>query len=254
MQAPRDDQSIAYYDELARSYRLFFQDYETSQADEGRWLDQILRARGAHRVLDACAGTGRQAIPLCEHGYEIVAADPSHAMLRVAAAEARLHGVELPLVQAEFCELNATVGTGYDAVIALGNGLVHGGTREGVMRALEALRQCCTRGGIVLVGVKDFDALLQDRPRLHAHGVIDTDGGRQVLLEVWDYVDPVLECTAILLNEGPDGVSWHGSGPTTREYMVGLQELEAMAREAGFASATKLDHPREAVFALEVPD
>jgi SAM-dependent methyltransferase len=254
MHTPRDDSNVEYYDELAGQYRLFFGDFEASQEEEGRWLDRELQARGVRTVLDASAGTGRQAIPLRKRGYDVLAADPSTAMLSEAAREARNHGVQLETVRCGFDELKKHVSPGFDAVVAMGNGLTHSGTREAVVAAVVALRDCCRPGGTVLVGIKDFDTLSRDRPRVHARGVVDTVTGRRLLLEVWNYVDPVLECTAILLDEGSDGVSWHGSGATTREYMLRLQELEAIAREAGFVSVARLDHPREVVFALEVPD
>jgi SAM-dependent methyltransferase len=247
-----ESDNVSYYDNLAAEYRLFFQDYEQNMEAEGRWLDDTLHRLGARRILDASAGTGRQAIPLRERGYDVVAADPSGRMLQEARVEAASHGVALPTVRAGFQDLTSFARGEFDAVIALGNGLTHGGTRDAVVSALRALHACCRPGGTVIVGIKDFETLLKERPRVHPHGVIDTAEGRRVLVEIWTYVDPVLHCSAILLNEGEDRVSWHGSAATTHEYMLTISELEALAREAGYVSIERLDHPGEVVFALHV--
>jgi ubiquinone/menaquinone biosynthesis C-methylase UbiE len=246
------EQNVSYYDALADSYDLFFDDYARSMHREAEWLDRTLTSIGAREILDASCGAGRQAIPLRERGYDVVAADPSHAMLQQAQRAAREHHVSIPMVRSGFGDLTRFVGAEFDAVIAFGNGLSHEGSRENVTRALVSMARCCRPGGVCLIGVKDFDTIRLQRPRLHPHGIHDTASGRKLLFEIWEYNDPVLECTAVLLHEDKRGNVWTGRGKTTNELMLTEATLRELACTAGFLSVRRLNHPAEAAFALQV--
>lgn len=247
--------NIAYYDEFADEYALFFHDLERNMEQEGDWLDAILRTHHVRTVLDASCGTGRQAIPLCERGYNVVAADPSSRMLKGARAEAQQHHVRLTFLQLGFADLSAHFDSEFDAVVALGNGLCNQDSPESIEQSLLSLRRCCRRGGLCLVGIKDFDTIRRSAGRFHEHGVVDRDGRRTILFELWDVQDPLLLCTAFVVQgkcpqEGTVG-DWTTRARTTREYMLCNDELAAMARRIGFSGVTRLDHPSEAVFMLQ---
>lgn len=247
--------NIAYYDQLAGAYDLFFRDLATNMEQEGDWLARVLRRRAAHEVLDASCGTGRQAIPLLERGFAVIGADPSSAMLLEAARMARLRSVDLPLVQSAFEGLSTHFGPQFDAVITLGNGLCNLESAEAIVTSLRTMRGCCRRGGVCVVGIKDFDRIKAERPRFHDHRVVDREGARTALFEVWDFDDPLLIVTTFVLFGRPDGgldggPSWEARTAETREYMAGREELISFAREAGFCTVERLEHPCEAVYCL----
>jgi SAM-dependent methyltransferase len=247
--------NIAYYEAFADVYPLFFADLDKNMKQEGAWLDAVLQTFGAKRILDASCGTGRQAVPLAERGYEVIAADPSPAMLRQARAIARQHHTRARFVQTAFVDLPRAVGGDFDAVIALGNGLCNLEHREDILAALQAIRQCCRPDGICIIGIKDFDRLCLRRHRFHGHGIDDKNGVRTILFEFWDFADPILIVTAFVLQGVWDQeigrhVAWTTRSAQTREYMAGSREVQALAREAGFSSVRRLEHRSEAVYAL----
>ncbi len=242
--------NVTYYDALAGAYDLFFDDLEQNMQEEGRWLERLLRAHGVCDVLDASCGTGRQAIPLSERGFAVTAADPSQGMLRRASSVAAAHHVEISFINASFSELPDQVPHRFDAVIALGNGLCHLERPADIQTALAALRRCCVTGGLCLVGIKDFEHVRAVRNRFHCRGTAEHDTTRTLMFELWDFEDPLLVCTAVVLQR-PDVVSpWNTHTASTREYMLEEAELARLASAAGFGAICRLHHRREAVFLL----
>lgn len=243
--------NVRYYDELADIYPLFFDDLERSMEEEGEWLDRVLRPLGVQRVLDASCGTGRQAIPLARLGYSVTAADPSTSMLSSAVDRSRESGVQIEFLKASFVDLPAKVQRPFDAVITLGNALCHVESAKGIRSSLRALRVCCGNPGVCIVGIKDFEVILEKRKQFHRHRVVDCVDARTVLFEIWDYEDThLLSTTVVARCSPPNGDAWECRSARTREYMLRSPELDAMARTAGFSEVRRLEHPKEAVFAL----
>lgn len=243
-----DGSNVQYYDELAHDYALFFQDLDKNMAEEGDWLDRVLRKEGARRILDASCGSGRQAIPLAERGYDVTGADPSASMLQQANREAQSRGVQVRWIESGFVDLPSQLDGQFDAVIALGNGMCNQERLEDIEASLGALCQCVRPGGLCLVGIKDYDAVKAERARFHGHQIKDTPEERAILFEVWDFEDPLLISTAYSLHGHDD--SWTVHSAATREYMLEADALRDLARRAGFGRAERVDHPTEMVFAL----
>jgi SAM-dependent methyltransferase len=242
--------NVSYYDALAGDYELFFSDLNRNMAQEGHWLTSVLHSYGARKVLDASCGAGRQAVPLCERGFDVTAADPSEGMLREAEAAAREHGVNFPTLKAAFSDLSSYFHGDFDAVIALGNGLCNLQRMEDIEMALRSMHACCRLGGICLVGIKDFEAIKRDGERFHAHRIVDRDDMRTILFEVWDFEDPVLISTAYLVCHPHDDQAASVRSAQTREYMLHETELRRLAEAVGFAEVLRLDHPNEAAYVL----
>lgn len=218
---------------------------------EGARLAAVLRSLGAHAVLDACSGTGRQSIPLAEAGFSVVAADPCQAMQAQAQQLAAERGVSIVWLLSDFESLPLSLTGGFDAVIALGNGLCHCPTRDAVLRALMALCRCCVPGGVCLIGIKDFDRIRLERlARLECEGC-DSGDIRSELTQTWEYQDPVLVCrTTLWRRDRASGRVQTAISAWTREYMLGAAELWLLAAEAGFRSVERVEISGEAVYLL----
>jgi len=242
--------NVTYYEALAGAYDLFFDNLEQNMQEEGRWLERLLRAHGVCTVLDASCGAGRQAIPLSERGFAVTAADPSTAMLRRAASAAAEHHVEISFIEAPFSELPDRVHHGFDAVIALGNGLCHLERPADIQTALAALRNCCLAGGLCLLGIKDFEQVRAVRKRFHCRGTTEQDAAHTLMFELWDFEDPLLVCTAFVLQRPHAAGPWSTRTASTREYMLEEAELARLATAADFGDISRLHHPNEAVFLL----
>jgi SAM-dependent methyltransferase len=243
-------QNIAFYDQIASSYHLFFRDLSESMEQEGRWLSDILEPAGVRTVLDAGCGTGRQAIPLAERGFTVAAADPSRPMLDIARDEAAHRSLSVEFVESTFADLPARVSRTFDAVISMGNSLCNLQSADAVAVALAALRDCCAAGGICIVGIKDFDRIRAERRRLHPHRVVEGSEGTRLLFELWSFEDPILVSTTFLLGRQVGDSKWTTSVAATHEYMLGREELQQLAIESGFRSCEPVAHRCEAAFLL----
>lgn len=243
--------NVEHYQYLASSYRLFFRDFEENMRMEGAWLSALLHRLGACTVLDACCGTGRQAIPLALAGFAVVAADPCEAMLTEGRRLADEHGATLPWVRADFESLPQHVHGRFDAVIAMGNGLSHCPGREDVIRALTAIHSLCTPDGVGIIGIKDFDQIRHAAERQHTYGHEDHNGTSSDLTQTWELRESQLICsTTLLRNDTASGRVRSVIRAQTREYMLGREEMRAVSLESGFRAVEPVEHPGEAVYLL----
>lgn len=114
---------------------------------EADLVEELLRADGLSRVLDAGCGTGRVAIELARRGYPVTGVDADPAMLATAAEKAP----ELPWLQADLASLDGRLDTGFDLVLLAGNVMIFlsPGT-EG--RVLEQLAARLAPGGLLVAG------------------------------------------------------------------------------------------------------
>ena len=240
--------NLDFYDHLAPEYKRFFRDFDRNMEEEGIWLRETLRPFGVQTVLDACCGTGRQAIPLAMGGFTVTAADPSSPMLERARNIADRHGARIEFVRTSFRELPNRVEGPFDAVIAMGNGLGNLESSDEILTALRAFFSCSATSGVCLIGVKDFDAIRETRDRLHAHAVIDSTVGRTIVFDIWDVREPHLISTTFTLTGSRD--RWNVDTAATREYMLADRELHVLALAAGFRGVDALPHPSEHAFLL----
>lgn len=64
----------------------------------GRWLTRLAPPDDRARALDIACGTGRNAILLAQHGWQVLGVDISPVALGIAQQEARAQGADLDLV------------------------------------------------------------------------------------------------------------------------------------------------------------
>lgn len=147
-----------FYDSLAESYHLIFDDWNRSIARQSAVLDHVLREQrdlGGCRVLDAATGIGTQALGLAARGYRVVGTDVSSRALARARREAADRGLTLSLATADFRCLPFRDGT-TDAVIACDNALPHLLSLSGIRAALGELRRVARAGGVCVISMRDY--------------------------------------------------------------------------------------------------
>jgi SAM-dependent methyltransferase len=182
----------AYYDAIAERYHYFFRDWTAAMQRESGVLRRLYRDRDVRDVLDASCGVGTQAIALALNHYEVTAADPSPKMLLKAQENARHHGVadDITFVKADFLALPRTVIGPYDAVITKGNALPHLIADAEWLAALRGFYDLLRPGGLLTIGMRDFDLLLEDRPRFVPRHLHDADPSQDVIVfDVYDWQD-----------------------------------------------------------------
>ncbi len=237
MQTVRNDTNT-YYDALADHYHLFYRDWHATLQREGNTLRRAFRDRNVKTVLDASCGPGTQAIALARLGYEVTGADPSFHMLLKAREYALQYEVadDITFVRAGFLELPYALVGPYDAVITKGNSLPHLLTDGEITQALHNFYRLLRPGGTLIIGIRDFDFLLEDRAQFiprYAH--TDDPSEDHILFDVWDWDDgppvTVVFNTFIVTGKGDD---YHVTKYPVTYRALRRKELESMLTEVGF--------------------
>ena len=187
-----DNDTNAYYDDVAEYWTMFYKDWDRQLEREGLSLRSIFRKKGVERVLVAACGIGTQAIPLAKLDYEVVATDASAGMLRKAQELAVNEGVfeQIQFERASFDNLPNVVTGKFDAIVCKGNALPHLVTDEAIETALLVFYELLRPGGVLVVGLRDFEPFMENRPRfLPGFDHVDDDGKEFVSFEIWEWED-----------------------------------------------------------------
>ena len=237
MQTLRNDTNT-FYDAVADYYHLFFRDWHATVQREGSALRRAFRDHNVKKVLDASCGPGTQSIALAQQNYDVTAADPSFNMLMKAREHARDYDVtdDITFVRASFLELPFALVGPYDAVITKGNALPHLLTDDEITQALRNFYNLLRPGGVALIGMRDYDFLLEDRPRFvprHIH----TDNSDQefILFDVWEWADtePVTVTFNTFIVSG-SGEKYSVSKYPVTYRALRIEELETLLADVGF--------------------
>ncbi|WP_197497045.1 class I SAM-dependent methyltransferase [Arthrobacter sp. B6] len=229
-----------FYDDLASEYHLLFADWWSAALWHGRVIADILAQRGITegRLLDCTCGIGTQALPLAALGYSVTATDVSHAAVDRARVEAAERGIDVDFRACDVRDVRENVEETFDVVISCDNALPHLLTDEDLQRAVRSVRACLRPAGLLLVSLRDYDALRRTRPAgvpVSVHGDV---GSRHASGQAWrwsqdaEYVDIEL----FTFTEEAAG-SWRARSGTTRYRALQRSQLESQLVSAGFTAA-----------------
>lgn len=183
-----------FYDRLSPEYRdNMGWDWEAGMRREGATLDRILmnvlECAGPHSLLDCTCGIGTQAIGLALLGHQVYASDLSPVSLERARQEALDLGVSMQFGVADFRDLGSTISDTFDVVLSCDNAIAHCLDDDDLKAALESMKSRLKPGGLILVSLRDYDALLADKRRFNNEHVDDRPDGRRVVFQLWDWAD-----------------------------------------------------------------
>ena len=186
------DPATDFYDALSPLYHdNMGWDWDSAMRREGEILGRFIAERtentGPMAVLDCACGIGTQAIGLALQGYRVHATDLSSVSIDCARTEARRVGVDMTFDIADFRNLDQTLDDRFDVVMACDNSIAHCLIDADLSAALASMKSRLTVGGVLLLSVRDYDALVGDRPRFNNEHVEDRPDGRRVVFQVWDW-------------------------------------------------------------------
>ncbi len=186
------DPVVDFYDRMSVEYHhnMGF-DREASVREESESLDRFLADQmgrpSPYSVLDCACGIGTQAIGLALHGHRVHAADLSPVSVDCARREAAEFGVSMDFTVADFRALGAAISDSFDAVISCDNAIAHCLVDDDLAAALASMKTRLKPGGLLLLSIRDYDALVVDKPRFNNEHVHDRSDGRRVVFQVWDW-------------------------------------------------------------------
>lgn len=179
-----------FYDDLATQYDKLFQDWQAATREQAIILHKLFRAHGfdeTARILDCACGIGTQAIGLAGLGYDVTASDISDGELAEANARAERNQVKIRFAHADFCALSETFSEQFDIVIAMDNALPHMLSESALEAAVRSITDRVAPGGIFVASIRDYDALLAERPPYSPPYIHKTDEGQRVSFQTWDW-------------------------------------------------------------------
>ena len=227
-----------FYDGMASEYDKLFSDWDAAVKDQAEILDRIFSREGLKRdarVLDCACGIGTQAIGLASLGYPVTASDISAGELSEARERAEKRGVGIRFEQADFRALSDVFAERFDAVIAMDNALPHMLTRDSLETAVRSMADRVLPGGIVVISIRDYDAVLKDRPPYSPPYIYPAADGRRVCFQTWDWDGDRYRLTQYIIDDGKKlGVS-----KSECEYRaVRREELTELFQKSGLGSVS----------------
>jgi ubiquinone/menaquinone biosynthesis C-methylase UbiE len=227
-----------FYDAVADHYHLFYRNWESAVDREGAMLRRLLTAHHVQTVLDASCGPGTQALPLAKHGFRVTAADLNATMIEKARENAINYGVadQITFLHAGFLELTDKLTSGsFDALITKGNALPHLLTDQDLSAALRNFHRLLKPGGVLVIGMRNYDLLLEDRPRFIPGQFHDDPYEQHILFDIWDWEDgPPVIITFNKFRVSGQGETYQVAKHTVRYRALTRDELEDMLTQAGF--------------------
>jgi len=254
-----NNQTNDFYDAIAEYYPLIYKNWETQLEREGLGLRALFRDQGIERVLDAACGVGTQAVPLAKLGYQVVAVDPSAGMLQKARKLAIEHDVlgDIQFERGNFNDLPKKVSGTFDAILCKGNALPHLLTDEEIENALYIFSTLLRPGGLLVLGLRDFEQFMAHRPSLLPGFVHknEDDNEEFITFDVWEWDDgpPVIATQNMFIVKGK-GDDYQTIKRTVSFRPLSLDEVRVVLLENGFEEVHEQPDRYEQVIVARKPE
>ncbi len=221
-----------FYDHVARFFDVMT-DWQSRLAVEVPFLESMLARVGARAVLDCACGTGWHALELARRGYRVAGSDASAAMIARAQALAAREGAAVPFAVARFQDLRAVFRERFDAVLCLGNSLVHVLSDEDARASLANMRACLRDGGVLILHNLNYDKRWKEKPRWFAVNAGALDGRETLIWRFADYGDTLITFNIALFTR-EEGAHWSVNAHSTPQRPYQQNEIAELLRGAGF--------------------
>ena len=194
-----------FYDNLASHYDKLFLDWQAATHEQATILHKLFENNGfaptAH-ILDCACGIGTQAIGLACLGYHVTASDISDGEIAEAKVRAANANVKIHFEHADFCALSKTFTKQFDIVIAMDNALPHMLSSADLGRAIKSITNQMKENGMFVGSIRDYDALLKDKPACSPPYIHKTDKGQRVSFQTWDWNEDRYKLVQYIIDDG----------------------------------------------------
>jgi len=195
-----------FYDDMAESYHLIFQDWDAAIQSQSDVIGRLLSSLPPHAtVLDCSCGIGTQAIGLAMRGFKVEGSDPSQASITRASREAAARHLSAVFRVDDMRTLATAEPNRYDAVIAMDNALPHLQSDEEITAAFSSMRSRLRTDGVLLISLRDYAVLLDDRPAGTPPAFYRDGPDRRIVHQIWDWQDDCRYVVHLFITVGKDG-------------------------------------------------
>jgi glycine/sarcosine N-methyltransferase len=223
-----------FYDSLADHYHLIFPDWNESMRRQGEAIVGLLPPpEQAGTILDVACGIGTQSLALAALGYAVEGSDVSAAEIARAKREAAARGLTCAFRVDDMQTLRSACIGGYGAVMAMDNALPHLDSDAAILATFTTMRMRLRPGGRLLISLRDYARLLDERPTSQPPAFYGDDGRRRIVFQVWDWLDERRYIVHLhITRETAQG--WAAHHFVGRYRAVTPDEMARMAAESGF--------------------
>ena len=216
------------YDSVAEIYDL----YVTADYDVPFFVGEAERAEGP--VLELMAGTGRLSLPLVRAGVRLTCVDASATMLAVLARKLEAEDLAAEVVRSDVCEL--ALPDRYTLAVLPFQSFMEVVGEERQRRALASVHRCLAPRGRFVVTLHNptVRRAQVDGARREVCRCPLPDGGTLVVSGVESGGDPVVRRRQIFEFLGSDGDLRFTRELAMEFALIGREEFDALARDAGF--------------------
>ncbi|MEW6698317.1 MAG: class I SAM-dependent methyltransferase [Bacillota bacterium] len=144
------------YKEMSRYYDDIF------PAGEGqlKFFKQVFGDLGVSRVLDLACGSGNYSLEFARWGLNVIGIDYEPEMIKMAREKARKEGLAVDFRVGDMRDL-ADIEGKFDAVICIGNSLVHLLTDKDIVTALSQMKERLYHGGTLILQTVNYDRIIK---------------------------------------------------------------------------------------------
>lgn len=223
-----------FYDELAESYHLIFDDWDAAILRQRDVLARLLPVpANGKRVLDCACGIGTQAIGLAMLGYSVEGSDPSGPSIDRARREATARGLKAKFRVDDMRRLSTAPIDSYDAIIAMDNAVPHLQTDDDIKKALEAMCVRLRSGGTVLISLRDYGPLMAQHASSTPASLYSDGKFRRFVHQVWEWQDDRRYMVHLFITiQSSDG--WHTRHFVGQYRAITPSDVAALAVHVGF--------------------
>ena len=184
------DITQTFYNNLASRYDKLFADWDATTREQAELLNRLFSEQGfdsSATILDCACGIGTQTVGLAELGYSMVASDISEAELQEAQRRAQDRSVSVRFERADFCALSKIFSELFDIILCMDNALPHMLSKEALASAVRSIVGQLKPDGIIVASIRDYDALLNEKPPYSPPYIHKTEQGQRVSFQTWNW-------------------------------------------------------------------
>ncbi len=194
----------SFYDNMASQYDKLFSDWQSTTVEQAELLSKLFEDKGFDKsadILDCACGIGTQAIGLAALGFSVTASDISEAEIAEAEVRAHKNNVSINFARADFRALSDVFSQKFDIIIAMDNALPHMLDAENLAKVVESIADRLKDGGIFVLSIRDYDAVIKSKPSYSPPYIHKTDKGQRVAFQTWDWCEDRYKLTQYIVED-----------------------------------------------------
>lgn len=232
------------YDEIASLYHLIYPDWDDAIKMQSRaYFDVATHILDGvpDRVLDVSCGIGTQALGLAGLGCKVVASDLSPGAVARARQEAEDRGVSISFEVSDMTDCFRTHGGDFDVVLSADNSVPHLRSDD-VKLAVANMRRCLRPGGLVLIGIRDYQPHEQrSTGQVFSYGTREFGKHRYVIFQTRDWKDNSYDVGMYFVREMTADSAAEVVSGKSRYHAIAVDDLISILQDVGFEQVQRHD-------------